>query len=144
MMCLQGKCIPCKLIKQISPLLACQEIYKGLTVAPHGDGFFLKESRIQRIDLWSRPVAYCLAHPFLSLDQLPQYEDITSAEKLSQSIYLPTLQSQHFFFFQGSFELVDPLYHLFLQTKNKPILNLPLLLHETKLDCRSHMFLYLV
>ena len=35
--------------KQFSPLLACQEIYRGLTVAPHGDGFFLKDSRIQKM-----------------------------------------------------------------------------------------------
>ena len=35
--------------KHFKPLFACQKIYRGLTVAPHGDGFFLKESRIQRI-----------------------------------------------------------------------------------------------
>ena len=29
-MCLQRKCIPCRLMKQISPLLTYQEIYKGL------------------------------------------------------------------------------------------------------------------
>ena len=32
--------------KHFSPLFSCQKIYGGLTVAPHGDGFFLKESRI--------------------------------------------------------------------------------------------------
>ena len=35
--------------KHFSPLFSCQKIYGGLTVAPHGDGFFLKESRIQRM-----------------------------------------------------------------------------------------------
>ena len=48
MMCFQGKCIPCRLTEQTIPLLSSQEIYKGLTVAPHGDGFFLNGSRIQR------------------------------------------------------------------------------------------------
>ena len=89
MMCFQGKCIPCRFIKQISPFLACQEIYKGLTVAPHGDGFFLKESRIQRVDLWCRPGACCFTHPFLSLAQLPQYEEITSAKGFSQQTTCP-------------------------------------------------------
>ena len=69
--------------KKFSPLFACQKNYSGLTVAPHGDGFFLKESRTQKINLWCRPDACCLAHPFISLDQLPQYEDIISAERLS-------------------------------------------------------------
>ena len=32
--------------KTFSPLFACQNIHRGLMVAPHGDGFFLKESRI--------------------------------------------------------------------------------------------------
>ena len=35
--------------QHFSPLFACQKIHRGLTVAPHGDGFFLKESRIQRM-----------------------------------------------------------------------------------------------
>ena len=35
--------------QHFSPLFACQKFMGGLTVAPHGDGFFLKESRIQRM-----------------------------------------------------------------------------------------------
>ena len=35
--------------KHFSPLFSCQKIHRGLTVAPHGDGFFLRESRIQRM-----------------------------------------------------------------------------------------------
>ena len=35
--------------KNFSPPFTCQKFIGGLTVAPHGDGFFLKESRIQRI-----------------------------------------------------------------------------------------------
>ena len=35
--------------KHFSLLFACQKIHRGLTVAPHGDGFFLKESRIQNM-----------------------------------------------------------------------------------------------
>ena len=35
-------------------------------------------------------MAYCLAHPFLSLDQLPQYEDITSAEPFSPHTTYPS------------------------------------------------------
>ena len=35
--------------KQFSPLLFLSKIHGGLTVAPHGDGFFLKESRIQKM-----------------------------------------------------------------------------------------------
>ena len=35
--------------KHFSPLFACQKLIGGLTVAPHGDGFFLKESRIQKM-----------------------------------------------------------------------------------------------
>ena len=36
--------------KQFSPpWFAYQKIHRGLIVAPHGDGFFLKESRIQKM-----------------------------------------------------------------------------------------------
>ena len=35
--------------KHFSPLFACQKFIGGLTVAPHGDGIFLKESRIQKM-----------------------------------------------------------------------------------------------
>ena len=35
--------------KSFSPPFSCQKIHRGLTVAPHGDGFFLKESRIQKM-----------------------------------------------------------------------------------------------
>ena len=52
--------------KQFSPLLFLSKIYRGLTVAPHGDGFFLKESRIQRINLWCRPYAWYSTHSFSS------------------------------------------------------------------------------
>ena len=58
--------------KHFSPLFAFQKKIRGLTVAPHGDGFFLKESRIQKINLWCRPDAWYLTHPFSFLDQLPQ------------------------------------------------------------------------
>ena len=43
-----GKRNSLKAPKQPSPQLACQEFHRGLTVAPHGDGFFLKESRDQK------------------------------------------------------------------------------------------------
>ena len=33
--------------EQTSPQLACQEFHRGLTVAPHGDGYSLEESRNQ-------------------------------------------------------------------------------------------------
>ena len=72
MMCFQREMHSLKAQKNFSPLFSCQKIHRGLTVAPHGDGFFLKESRIQKINLWCRLDAWCLTHPFSFLDQLPQ------------------------------------------------------------------------
>ena len=35
--------------QHFSPLFSCQKFIGGVIAAPHGDGFFLKESRIQKL-----------------------------------------------------------------------------------------------
>ena len=43
----QGKGIPWRLQKNLAPGLLVKNLIGGLTVAPHGDGFSLEESRNQ-------------------------------------------------------------------------------------------------
>ena len=73
----------------LAPCLHCQGIHKGLIVAPHGDGFFLKESRIQRIIFG---VGHMLGswhiHFFLG-SVATNRRDIKSTEKFSQTTTYP-------------------------------------------------------
>ena len=90
MMCLQGRCIHWSLRNILAPYFACQKFIGGLTVAPHGDGFFLKESRIQKINLWSRPDAWYFS---LLSSLISVVTNIINQQKHSQTNYLPILQS---------------------------------------------------
>ena len=62
------------------------------------------------------------------------------SRNISQPIYLPKLQFYNFPL--GAFEIADPLHFIFKQ--NTPILNLPLLLHEARLNFWPHTILYLI
>ena len=35
--------------KHLAPCFLVEKNHRGLTMSPHGDGFFLKESRIQKV-----------------------------------------------------------------------------------------------
>ena len=115
--------------------------YRGLTVAPHGDGFFLKESRIQEIVFGVGQMPALPSHLVLFAGSATTNHENISLD-IPQTIYLPILQSQHFFH-QGAFEFADLYIIYFLQQENKPILFLPLFLNETRIDCWSHKLLYL-
>ena len=107
-------------------------------------GWLLLEE-VENSEIWSlgvgqMPVSWTIL--FFLWSAATSYEDNISVETLP--IQLPTHTIVLTFFLLGALGLADPLHHqFFTNRKNKPNLLLPLLLHETRLDCWSHMFLYL-
>ena len=97
------------------PIFLSKIFIWGLTVAPHGDGFFLKESRIQELISWCRPDACCLNHPFFLQISCHNILDTQLSRNIfrTKSTY-PNQNPNNFPL--GAFELADPL-HFILQQK---------------------------
>ena len=78
--------------KPFSHLFAMPKFYRWLTVAPHGDGIFLKMSRISDIIFGSRPDAWYLTI-FSSLINCYIHDGHYISSNTSPNNYLPILLS---------------------------------------------------
>ena len=141
MMCLQGRCIPWRSPKWYSPQLACQEFHKGANSGSTWGWLLLEGGKKPEMifGVGQLPAAWHI--PFF--DQLPQYEYVTLAEtffpiKATYPHYNPSIFSS-----LGCIWASRP-FTFYFQNKKQPILNLPLLLHETRLGSWPHMLLYLI
>ena len=137
-----GKRHSLKAPKQPSPQLACQEFHRGANSGSTW-GWLLLEG-VKKPDIifgvGQMPAAWHI--PFF--DQLPQYDYVISTETFLP-IKLPTQTTVlAFFLLLGCVQASRPLTSFYLQIEKKPILKLPLFLHETRLDCWSHLILYLI
>ena len=88
----QGKCFSWRLRNIFSHLFVMPKFYRWLIVAPHGDGIFLKVSRISEIIFGSRPESDPWPS-FSSFINCYNHEDIISAAIIPQTVYLPILLS---------------------------------------------------
>ena len=76
--------------KHIQPPVCLTKFYRWLTVAPHGDGIFLKVSRILENNLWKQARCLVLDTSFSSLISCYKHERIISTAILPQTTTYPS------------------------------------------------------